>query len=313
MDTRRLLYLRELARYGSMRAVADELSVTTSTVSQQLSALAEEVGTALTEPDGRRVRLTPAGRRLAEHAATILAAVEIARLDLAPSTEPAGTLRVAGFATAVRRSLLPTFADLAERHPRLHLLLREHEPAEALALLDSNAVDLAVVYDYNLAPIQFGASVEVVPMWTAWWGLGVPATAAPGTTTGNAAAVFAAYRDADWIVNSRNGADETVVRTLASMAGFQPRITHQVDSLELVTDLIRAGLGVGLLPEDFAAGPGVRTLPVLDPAVVLRAYAVCRRGNAAWAPLGLVLEQMGRPRAGTAAGAGGVSQAGNKP
>ena len=78
-----------------MRAVADELGMTTSTVSQQIAALAREAGTALVEPDGRRVRLTPAGRRLAEHAVTILAAVDAARLDLDPDAEPAGTLRVA--------------------------------------------------------------------------------------------------------------------------------------------------------------------------------------------------------------------------
>src|SRR3546814_8641424 len=43
-------------------------------VSQQLAALTAETGTALIEPDGRRVRLTPAGQRLADHAVTILAA-----------------------------------------------------------------------------------------------------------------------------------------------------------------------------------------------------------------------------------------------
>ena len=62
------------------------------------------------------MRLTPAGRRLADHAVTILAAVEAARLDLDPDAEPAGTVRVAGFATAVRRSLLP-FAAGAAPHP----------------------------------------------------------------------------------------------------------------------------------------------------------------------------------------------------
>jgi hypothetical protein len=49
-------------------------------VSQQIAALAKEVGEQLIEPDGRRVRLTPAGRRLADHAVTILAAVDAARL-----------------------------------------------------------------------------------------------------------------------------------------------------------------------------------------------------------------------------------------
>ncbi|HKT03334.1 MAG TPA: LysR family transcriptional regulator, partial [Rugosimonospora sp.] len=93
MDVRRLETLLQLSRLGSMRAVADELRTTTSTVSQQIAALAREVGTPLIEPQGRRVRLTPAGRRLAQHAVTILAAVEAARLDLDPAAEPAGTLR----------------------------------------------------------------------------------------------------------------------------------------------------------------------------------------------------------------------------
>src|SRR6185503_4958388 len=152
MDTRRLRLLLELSRLGSMRAVADELYLTTSTVSQQLAVLAREAGTALLEPDGRRVRLTPAGRRLAEHAVAILAAVDAARLDLDPSAEPAGVLRIAGFATAVRRSLLPAIADLAESHPGIEVRVHEHEPPEAYELLARDDVDLALTYDYNLAP-----------------------------------------------------------------------------------------------------------------------------------------------------------------
>src|SRR6478609_4211114 len=61
MDTRRLLFLRELARLGSMHEVAAELLVTTSTVSQQIAALGREVGSSLIEPDGRRVLWTPRG------------------------------------------------------------------------------------------------------------------------------------------------------------------------------------------------------------------------------------------------------------
>ena len=64
---------------------------------------------------------------------------------------------------------------------------------------------------------------------------------------------LAEFADRDWIVNSRNTADEDVVRTLASLAGFAPRIVHRIDSLELVEDLIDAGLGVGLLPLDYPA------------------------------------------------------------
>ena len=135
MDPHRLRLLLELSRRGSMRAVADALGYTTSTVSQQLAVLAREAGATLIEPDGRRVRLTPAGRRLAEHAVTILAALEAARADLDPGGEPAGTVRVAGFATAVRRSLVPVLAQLSAEHPAVRVRIHEHEPAEAFELL----------------------------------------------------------------------------------------------------------------------------------------------------------------------------------
>src|SRR3954467_1878218 len=138
-----------------MRAVAEELGYTTSTVSQQLAVLAREAGTPLIEPEGRRVRLTPAGRRLAQPPGTILAAVEAARADLDPSAEPAGTVRVAGFATAIRRSLVPVLARLSADHPDARLRVYEHEPAEAFALLAADDIDLALVYDYNLARVAF--------------------------------------------------------------------------------------------------------------------------------------------------------------
>lgn len=297
METRRLRLLLELSRLGSMRAVADALDVTTSTVSQQIAALAEEVGAALIEPEGRRVRLTPAGRRLAGHAVRILAAVEAARADLDPDAEPVGTLRVAGFATAVRRSLLPIMADLADSHPRMRVVIHEYEPAEALELLAADDVDLALTYDYNLAPAALDPAVESVPLWAAAWSLGVPVHTAEAAL-GSAVAVFRRFRDHDWIVNSRNTADEDVIRVIASMAGFEPRIAHQVDTLELVQDLIVAGLGVGLLPAASVPLPGVGLLRLRDPDVVLRSYAMTRHGRTAWPPLALVLRALGGVKVG---------------
>jgi len=303
VETRRLLFLRELARLGSMREVAEELAVTTSTVSQQIAALADDLGTPLIEPEGRRVRLTPVGRRVAEHAVTILAAVDAARLDLDPDAEPAGSLRVAGFATAIRRSLLPIFGDLRSRHPQLQMLIHEHEPAEALALLADDGVDLALVYDYNLAPVSFDRAVDAVPMWTADWGLGVPTNDGHRSNdrptddqqADDALAIFGRFRSHDWIVNSRNTADEIVVRTISSMAGFEPNIVHHADSLDLVVDLITAGLGVGLLPAAQPPAPGVRLLELTGPPVVLRAFAVSRRGQSVWPPLALVRDRVSRP------------------
>ena len=272
-----------------MRAVADAHHLTTSTVSQQIAALAKETGAQLIEPEGRRVRLTPAGQRLADHAVTILAAIDAARLDLDPDAEPAGTVRVGGFATGLRVSLFPIVADLAKRYPKVDFVISEFEPIEAFALLTDDDLDLALTYDYNLAPASVGPALETLPLWSVAWGLGVPVDTPDGP------ADISDYADRTWIVNSRNTADEDAVRTLASMAGFAPKIAHQIDSLDLVEDLIAAGYGIGLLPIGRATGSGVKVLSLADGNPILTAYAVTRRGRSTWPPLRVVLDRLRPP------------------
>jgi len=285
VDPRRLRLLLALSRLGSMRAVADSSNMTTSTVSQQIAALARETKTTLIEPDGRRVRLTPAGRRLAEHAVTILAALDAAQHDLDPDAEPTGTLRVGGFATGIRVSLLPVLAELATTHPRLEVIVSEYEPAEAFRLLADDDLDLALTYDYNLVPAAPDAILEGLALWSTPWGL-AGSYAAPDVVN------LSDYADQTWIVNSRNSADEEAVRALSSLAGFTPHIAHQIDSLDLVEDLILAGYGVGLLPVGRTAREGLKVLPLNEPSVVMTAYAMTRRGRSTWPPLRLVLDRL---------------------
>lgn len=291
VDIRRLEFLLELSRLGSMASVADQLNTTTSTVSQQIAKLSQEAGTPLVEPDGRRVRLTPAGRRLAEHAAVILAAVEAARVDLDPSAEPAGVIRVAGGATLITRTLLPVVRELAVSHPNVKVRIFEYEPDEGLAGLDSDDIDLALTYDYSIVPIRNDPTIETVSLWSRPWYLGVRTGTEPSRAA-NSLEVMTAFADEHWIGNSRNTADEDVLRLLGALAGFEPQVAHQFDSLELVQDLIVEGFGVGMLPADLDVRPKVALVPLTDPDVVQRAYAQMRRGRRYWPPLALVLDRI---------------------
>jgi hypothetical protein len=77
---------------------------------------------------------------------------------------------------------------------------RDHKPhryerIEAFALLTNDDLDLALTYDYNLAPASPGPVLETVALWSVPWGLGVPADTPDGP---------ADYADRTWIVNSRN-------------------------------------------------------------------------------------------------------------
>src|ERR1700747_2742870 len=96
VDPYRLELLLELSRLGSMREVGEAMQVTTSTVSQQIAALAREAGTPLVEPGGGAGPPPPPRRGRAPP-----------RRDLDPEAPPTGTVRVAAFASAFRQVLLP--------------------------------------------------------------------------------------------------------------------------------------------------------------------------------------------------------------
>ena len=233
------------------------------------------------------MRLTPAGQRLADHAVTILAAVDARPPGPRPGRRTGGTCgseasrRGSGFAAA-------DLAELAARHPAVDVVISEYEPIEAFALLADDDLDLALTYDYNLAPAspESGAgdgSAVVGP-----WGLGVPAMAPDGP------ADIADYAVDTWIVNSRNTADEDAVRTLASLAGFIPRIAHQIDSLELVEDLIIAGTASGYCRSDRPTRAGVKVLP-LPGRRSFSPPTQRRGGRATWPPLRAVLDRLRPP------------------
>ncbi len=294
MHPRRLRLLVELAHHGTMRAVADVTGTATSAVSQQLAVLEAEAGTRLLERTGRTVRLTPAGRRLVGHARGVLAALDVARADLAEDAEPAGVVRVAAFASALAEVLVPATGRLSVTHPALRLELQEREPDEVLELLHDDRVDLGVTYDFDLAPRPPAEHVTAQPLWPTRWALAVPAGVDVPAAGGLAA--VRALADRRWIANSRGADDEEVIDRLAALAGVRARIGHLADSLALVQDMVAADLGIGLLPTTAAPHPGVRLHGLHDPPVVRRAYAVTGPGRDRWPPVALVRDLLAAHR-----------------
>src|SRR5258708_28269792 len=130
MDVRRLRLLLELARRGTITAVAEALSYTPSAVSQQFAGLEREAGVPLLERTGRRVALTPAGMILAQYAESILATLEEASAALAATRSAlTGPLRVGAYPSAARTIVPPALVALGRDHPRLELMVSELDPA----------------------------------------------------------------------------------------------------------------------------------------------------------------------------------------
>lgn len=106
--------LRELGELGSVKAVAETMSVTPSAVSQQISLLQRQVDTPLTRKDGRNLVLTEAGRVLADAGADVINAMAAAKAAIgAYQHERHGTVTVSGFHSAGQALFAPLVRRLA--------------------------------------------------------------------------------------------------------------------------------------------------------------------------------------------------------
>jgi DNA-binding transcriptional LysR family regulator len=297
-DLGRLRLLVELSRLGTMTAVAERTGYGTSAVSKHLAVLEQEVGARLLAPVGRRVRLTPAGERLVEHAVGILARVEEARAELSGggTAGPAGRVRLASFASAAEPLVVPALVRLRRQHPALDVRMYEHEPEQILALLLAGELDLGLVYDYSLVPrvVPTGLSVRQIAEQPMLLTLPAGHPYDPGPDATVALARLRRLADSGWITNSRGSDDDELVQRVCALAGFTPRIVHRVDSLHLVNLLVGAGLGVALLAESGVerSREDVVFRP-LDPLVGRRRhFLVARDGQWAWPPIATVVRAL---------------------
>jgi len=165
LDVRKMDLLRELARLGTIAAVARARFCTPSAVSQQLSALEREAGVQLIRRSGRGVELTAAGADLADRTEPVLALLEQAAAALAASrTDLAGELRIGAFQTAVRTLLPAALVALGTEHPRLELRVTELDPAQAPDALRAGVLDIALVHEYDYVPAEPDPALRTEPL-----------------------------------------------------------------------------------------------------------------------------------------------------
>jgi DNA-binding transcriptional LysR family regulator len=149
LDVTRLRVLVAVARYGSVTAAARALNYAQPSVSHHLARLEAETGIKLIQRAGRGIRLTDAGRLLAERAAEVIGRLDAAENELAAYTGlRAGRLRLAAFPSALGTIVPAAAAVLRGRQPSIDLRLTEAEPPEALRMLRAGYVDVALVFRY---------------------------------------------------------------------------------------------------------------------------------------------------------------------
>jgi DNA-binding transcriptional LysR family regulator len=277
LDVTRLRVLVAVARHGSVTAAAHALNYAQPSVSHHLARLEAETGTKLVQRAGRGIRLTDAGRLLAERAAEVIGRLDAAENELAVySGLRAGRLRLAAFPSALGTVVPVAAAMLRDKHPSVDLRLTEAEPPEALRMLRAGYVDVALVFRHDLESLE-GSSGSAGSHGShgSPGSLGVPAAddadlreqvlfdepvhlivpadppadsepLPPAALTEMWPADLARFSAQRWIAGCDRCREHLLQQCAA--AGFTPKVAFTTDDFVAVQALVGAGLGLALLP-----------------------------------------------------------------
>jgi DNA-binding transcriptional LysR family regulator len=293
LDVTRLRVLVAVARHGSVTAAARALNYAQPSVSHHIARLEAETGARLTQRAGRGIRLTDAGRLLAERAEEIIGRLDAAENELAAHIGlRGGRIRLAAFPSALGTIVPAAAARLEAEHPGMDLTLAEAEPPEALRMLRAGYVDVALVFRHTqdglaAAPatdIEDGTRAKLLlddPIYLVTQACANSSTANPGTADPRsdgqrsdgqsppgqrahpAEPDLAAFADRRWIAGCERCRSYLLWQCEA--AGFTPKIAFTTDDFVAVQALVAAGLGVTTLPGlalRAARHPGIQAVPL---------------------------------------------------
>lgn len=272
LDLHRLRLLRELKYRGTLAAVAEALSYSPSSISQQLAVLEKEAGVRLLEPVGRRVRLTDQAEILVAHTEAVLERLERAEAELAASlTDITGVLRVAAFQTAALALIPSALTLLRQAHPMLRVQVTQTEPETALPALQARDFDLVIAEEYPGNPHPRPAEIELEDLCHDEIRLAHPLDVP-----------YEALADHPWVMEPAGSASRRWATTICRAAGYEPDVRYESSDLLLHLRLVEQGHAAAFLPDLVWAGrkaSGVR-LRELPPEQSRRLLSTAvRRGS----------------------------------
>lgn len=257
MDLEAIVVLAEALHFGR---AADRLHVSQPALSKRIRRLEERIGGPLVLRRYRDVRLTEAGRLLAERGRHLLReAAETVALAQGAARGEAGRLRIGCGIASILGRLPSVLLRFRRAHPGVQLQLRDmstHDQVEALVArdIDIGFVRLPVSEDRlvvrRVLDEHLVAALGPHRPWSARHGL--------RSVAGEPFIIISRDRSASFYDH---------VLGVCAAAGFTPRIVQEASELYTVLSLVGAGLGISLVPRSAALMrlPGVRfrelTLP----------------------------------------------------
>lgn len=238
--------LRAVGTHGSVVAAADALGFTPSAVSQQIKRLERQTGVPLLERVGRGVMLTGHGRHLVEQGARLLTDLEELQAGLhQQAATVAGHVRLAAFSTAMRGLIAPALPRVLAAHPDLRVSLTEREPWDTIGLVAAGQADLGVVHSWGDVPLSIPGHVART---TIGHDLAEVIVRRDHRLAGRTVVTPRDLAGEDWIATPEGSICRQWLLRMYEGTGRLPRIAHVSMEFDSHLALVRAGLGIALIP-----------------------------------------------------------------
>ncbi|WP_084965120.1 LysR family transcriptional regulator [Thermoactinospora rubra] len=259
MELQQLRYVVAVAETNNFTRAAERCRVVQSALSHQIAALERELGARLFERTSRRVRLTPAGEAFLPSARECLEAADRARAEVAAASgEIRGRLAVGAIPTVAAVNLPVALRDYRLRHPRVHITLTSAGSEDLIERVRRGSVDVAFL---GLPPRAEPKGVQSRRLA----GGDLVAVVAPDYHLTDDETDLRSLADEPFIDFRAGAAGRAQSDEAFAAAGVRREVPFEVSSADLMVDLVRQGLGVGMLPAAYAPRfPDLRVIRLRD-------------------------------------------------
>ena len=264
MDTMKIKAVLAAAKHGSLSKAAQDFSYTPSALSHLLASFEEELGVRLFKRSAKGVALSAHGEALLpKFEEMLLAEKGISDTVTALIAETGSEVRIAAYSSISRNFLSRFLADFKKEHPEIRLSV--HVADDLSGWLEEGRADV-IFADNNVL-----SDKELVPIATdRYW-----AVAPEGLLDGKESITREELYELPHIFT-----DDEYLQTVFEKSRFRELIYFKSDDDHAVVQMVRAGMGVAVMPELVLQGNmrGVSLLE-LTPAVTRALGFAVKKGN----------------------------------